>query len=226
MEQKIFFNGEVKAAGTEKGIFEGYASTFGNVDKVDDIVEYGAFAESLRKREPKVLMYHKMSRPVGKLIEAREDNKGLYVKVKLSLGTTDGKDAYEFIKDGVLDRLSIGFLIKEAEYEGNIRIVKEVELLEFSLVTIPANDMAEITGVKNAPLTEREFEKFLRDNGYDRTAAKAITSHGYKGYQNVLRDAGIDTPNDDLRDADEAVKTLSNILQTLKGESNDRTTRN
>ena len=149
--------------------------------------------------------------------------KDYYVKVKLALKTSLGRDAYEYMQADIINTLSIGFRIKEYEYDkdGN-RLIKNLELFEFSLVTIPANDQAIVTGLKSAEMTEREFEKFLRDNGFDRTAAKTITSQGFKGYQNVLRDAGVDTPNDDLRDADEVVKTLSNLLQTLKGESNGR----
>lgn len=226
MENKsVYFDGVLKELeGEEQGLFEGYASTFGNVDSMDDIVEFGAFAESLKKREPKVLWQHDMRQPVGKLLEAREDRKGLYVKVKIATKTDLGRNAYELMKADIVNRLSIGFMIKEAEYdrEKGCRIIKEADLFEFSLVTIPANEEAKIIGVKSETMTERQFERFLRDNGFDRTAAKAITSKGFKGYQNVLRDADIDIPDDDLRDADEVVKTLSNLLENLKGNNNDR----
>lgn len=217
MEQKVYFSSELKQADGEEGVFSGYASTFGNEDTVGDIVDYGAFAESLAKREPKVLWQHKMDKPVGKLLEAKEDAKGLFVRVKLALGTTLGRDAYEYMKAGIIDRLSIGFMVKEAAYDQNtnIRTIKKAELFEFSLVTIPANDEAAITSVKSVPQTERDFEKFLREAGYSRTEAKAITSRGIKGYQDVLRDAGVDTPNDVLREADEVKKLLSQLCKTL-----------
>jgi HK97 family phage prohead protease len=224
MENKsIHLETELKAL-EEEGMFEGYASTFGNTDVVDDIVMNGAFADSLKKREPKVLWQHDMKQPVGKLMEAREDENGLYVKVKLATKTTLGKDAYELVKAGIIDKLSIGFTIAEAEYdrENGTRKIIKAELFEFSLVTIPANDQAAITAVKEGVMTERQFEKFLTDNNFDRSAAKSIVAKGYKGYLTDLRDAGVDTPNDDLRDADEVVKTLSKLLQTLKGENNDR----
>lgn len=224
MEHKEFFaTCELKALNdTEEGVFEGYASTFGNIDSTNDIIAQGAFTKSLMEREPKVLWQHDMRKPVGKVLEAREDAKGLYVKVKLATKTSLGADAYEYMKAGVIDRLSIGFRTKFAEYdsENDIRTIKEVELFEFSLVTIPANDMAEVTGVKSVPDDVRGFEKFLRENGYSRTAAKAITARGIKGYQDVLREAdAIDSPNDDLREADEALKSLSNLLKSLTGDS-------
>jgi len=227
MEDKFLLSAtliEVKGNNAEEGIFEGYASTFGNIDHTNDIVAKGAFLESLNGREPKVLWQHRMDKPVGKLLEAREDDKGLYVRVKLALGTTLGKDAYEYMKAGIIDRLSIGYSVKEAEYDNTTgtRTIKKLELYEFSLVTIPANDKAEVTSLKSLPQTEREFEKFLRDAGFDRTAAKTITAQGIKGYHTVLRDAGVDSPDDDLRDADnEQVKTLlSQLLETLKEKNN------
>lgn len=220
MELKEYkFVGDLKAAKDDEGVFEGYASTFGNIDSTGDIIQDGAFAESLKQREPKVLWQHDMHKPVGKLIDAREDKKGLWVKVKLALGTTLGKDAYEYMKEGIIDKLSIGFRVNEAEYDAGtgLRTIKEVELFEFSLVTIPANDEAGITRVKSEPQTEREFERALCGLGYSRTVAKAIVAEGFKGYQNVLRDADVDIPNDALRDADEVVKTLSSILEHMKG---------
>jgi HK97 family phage prohead protease len=220
--KKLYHSVELKALPDEEGFFEGYASTFGNVDSTGDIIEQGAFKESLKSREPKVLWQHDMDKPVGKVVDIKEDEKGLYVKVRLAIKTTLGRDAYEYMKAGIINRLSIGFRAKQADYDtdSGLRTIKEIELFEFSLVTIPANEMAEVTGVKSElPSDERGFEKFLRDNGYSRTAAKAIASRGIKGYQDVLRDAGVDTPNDDLREADEALKSLSNLLQTLKGEN-------
>jgi hypothetical protein len=231
LEQKqIFLHGELKAAhDAEEGVFEGYASTFGNIDAVDDIVSRGAFSESLKRREPKVLWQHDMQKPVGKLMDAREDDKGLYVKVKMALKTTLGRDAYEYMKADIINSLSIGFMVKDAEFDSKqgVRVIKEAELFEFSLVTIPANEMATITAMKSAPDNERDFERFLRNAGYSRNVAKAVTARGFKGYQDVLREAEDDSPCEDQREAEmEQIKeTLSNLLKSIQGDTNGRTTK-
>ncbi len=223
MENKEFFTEFEVKADDEDGVFYGYASTFGNLDNVDDIVEEGAFSKSLKKREPKVLWQHDRTKPIGKLMEAREDAKGLFVKVKLATNTSLGKDAYELLKAGIITSMSIGYRVEKYEMDEakGCRRIKECELFEFSLVTIPANDEALVMGVKNIPDNERDFEKFLRDNGYSRTASKAITSRGIKGYQDILRDAGVQdegTPRDvDQTKNDEVIKSLENLLKTLKG---------
>ncbi len=40
----------VKASADEAFTFEGYLSTFGNADRVGDVIEHGAFDDSLKKK--------------------------------------------------------------------------------------------------------------------------------------------------------------------------------
>lgn len=60
----------------------------------------------------------------------------------------------------------------------------EKELMEVSLVTFPANELAHVSTVKSADLdleTPRDFECFLRESGFSRSRAKAITAKGFGG---------------------------------------------
>ena len=143
----------------EERTFKGYASTFGNVDEVGDIIEAGAFAKSIQERGPegtkqiKILWQHDM--PLGMPTVMLEDSKGLYVEGKISK-TRLGDEALELMRDGVVDRMSIGFSIPQgkAYYDEamGVRKIKEVKLFEFSPVTFPANELAVVTGVKNLEL--------------------------------------------------------------------------
>ena len=139
--------------------FKGYASTFGNVDEVGDIIEAGAFSKSIQERGPegtkqiKVLWQH--NEPLGMPTVMMEDSKGLYVEGKISK-TRLGDEALELMRDGVVDRMSIGFSIPMGKSMWDdsmqVRRIKEVKLFEFSPVTFPANEMAMVTGVKNLKL--------------------------------------------------------------------------
>jgi polyhydroxyalkanoate synthesis regulator phasin len=84
-----------------------------------------------------------------------EDSKGLYVEGKISK-TVLGDEALELMRDGVVDRMSIGFSIPQGkayyDEEEQVRKIKEIKLYEFSPVTFPANEMAVVTGVKNLEL--------------------------------------------------------------------------
>ena len=134
--------------------FEGYAAAYGNVDTDNDVIEQGAFAKSIKEGFPakriKVLWQHKADTPIGLPIDMREDSKGLWVKSKISR-TAKGDEAIELMRDGVIDRLSVGFSIPggKSSIDGQgIRHIYEGKLFEYSLVTWPANDQAIITGVK------------------------------------------------------------------------------
>ena len=131
--------------------FEGYASTW-DEDQTGDVIHQGAFTKSIQESFPagriKVLWQH--HQPLGMPSEMREDDNGLYVKGKVSK-TALGDEALELMRDGVVDRMSIGFTIPKgkSDYdEKGIRHIREVRLMEFSPVTFPANEAAVITGVK------------------------------------------------------------------------------
>lgn len=184
---RLDFALEVKGV-TDAGLFEGYASTFGERDLGGDIVVAGAMTKSLKARGAKgVRMFadHDSRKRIGVWTDLIEDEKGLYVKGRLLLEKQDGKDAYIDLKEGALDGMSIGFRTKADSYDGRrkARMLKEIDLLEISLVSFPMNENARVTGVKSADdiKTIREFEDFLRDvGGYSNAAAKAIAAGGFK----------------------------------------------
>ena len=169
------------------GTFEGYGSVFGNKDLGNDVIEAGAFAKSLKKRKPqnvKLLYQHKSDMPIGVFDEIREDDHGLVVKGRLALKTQAGAEAYELLKMGALDGLSIGFRVnpQQVSYDkrGGKRIIKEVDLMEVSLVTFPMNPQATVRSVKGEQYTIREWENGLRDafnlsRSEAKVAAKAVT---------------------------------------------------
>lgn len=169
------FDFRVKSVDLEEGVISGYASVFGNVDSYGDIVVRGAFSKSIEKikKTGKVISVfygHNMEDPranIGRVIELREDNRGLFFKAQLDLsGGTYGRLVYEQLKDGRLDSLSFGFSVidganTEAGYE-----LRDLELYEISVVPIPANREALITEVKagraisakNMDLIRRAYE--------------------------------------------------------------------
>lgn len=171
----------------EYGRFEGYGSVFGNKDLGNDVIEKGAFTKSIRKRKArgvKLLYQHKSDMPIGVFDEIKEDDHGLVVKGRLALKTQAGAEAYELLKMGALDGLSIGFRVnpQEVSYDkrANKRIIKEVDLMEVSLVTFPMNPQATVRSVKGEEISIREWENGMRDafslsRSEAKVAAKAVT---------------------------------------------------
>jgi uncharacterized protein len=191
METK-FLSLEWKASA--EGVIEGYGSVSGVVDQGGDIVEASAFAASLGgSRKVKMLREHDPSRVIGTWDELTEDANGLRVKGRLVLTTEEGREAFELIKAGALDGLSIGYrTIKANRDQNGIRRISQAELWEVSLVTFPMNELAKIDAVKAAEMTERDLErKLTRDAGFSRSVAQALMAGGYNAIK-AMRDAGQD----------------------------------
>lgn len=157
VEKSVPFECKVRL---ESKSFEGYASTFGNMDLVGDIIEPGAFRKTITERGPngankiKVLWEH--SAPFGMPVEMREDANGLYVVGKAS-DTVENKDRLTYMAEGVVDSMSIGFSIPQGKswWEededapwGMVRHITEAKLYEFSPVMFPANEQAAIANVR------------------------------------------------------------------------------
>jgi hypothetical protein len=177
---------------TPEGVIEGYGAIFGNVDADGDVLLPGAFSDSLKSgRKVKMLREHCPDDVIGVWDEVIEETGGLRVKGRILMTISDGKDAFELVKAGAIDGLSIGYRTVESEYNnaGN-RLLKAVDLWEVSLVTFPMNELARVDAVKAAEMTEREFERALtRDAGLSRSVAQRLMAGGYNAVK-AMRDSG------------------------------------
>jgi len=200
------------------GKFEGYGSIFGNKDLGNDVVEDGAFSKSLRVKKAKgikLLWQHKQDMPIGVFESIKEDGDGLRVKGKLALGTQQGREAYELLKMGALDGLSIGYKAdpQKQSYDERRRrrMLKEVDLMEISLVTFPMNPKARVQQVKDAfTRTIRDWETHFREDcGLSRSLSK-VCAKGIIDIISKQRDVG-----DDL-DVSEAIESMKGLMAKFK----------
>lgn len=155
-------------------LFEGYASTFNNIDFGDDVVVRGAFANSLAKNsQVPILWQHQMSEPVGVSYELYEDDKGLLVKGRLPKDDTlvAGRIIPQ-MKVGSIKEMSIGIYVKDYEMSKNgVRLLKEIVLFEISLVTKAMNPQALVTGFKSFA-GDTKLPLAPRDRSWDGTQAE------------------------------------------------------
>ncbi|MDE9535670.1 HK97 family phage prohead protease [Xenorhabdus bovienii] len=185
---------------SDSGEFEGYGSVFGLKDSTDDIVLPGAFANTLKQwgekgSLPALLWQHRMDEPIGIYTEMKEDETGLYLKGRLLIEDDPlARRAHAHMKAGSLSGLSIGYVLKDGEYDRTKAafLLKDLDLWEVSLVTFPANDDARVSNVKSALArgdipTSDCIERVLRDIGLSRTQAKSFMSAGYSALS--LQDA-------------------------------------
>lgn len=172
---------------TQEGAFEGYGAVFDAEDQQGDVVARGAFRSSLqgyrrKGRLPAMLWQHDTSEPVGVWDEMAEDAKGLRVKGRLFIDDIPrALQAHTLLKNKGLSGLSIGFrpVTSELAEKTGVRTLTEIDLIEVSLVTLPANEEARVTAVKGIKGI-RDFEAFLRDaGGFPRAAARALAAGGW-----------------------------------------------
>ena len=174
--------------GSGSGVFEGLASTFGERDILNDVIEQGAFAQSLRDiRRVKMLWQHDSSQPIGVWESIRETERGLLVRGRLILDVRQGFEAWALLKAGAVDALSIGFRVpepgsdQEIDPDSGVRRVKRLDLWEVSIVTFPANPNARVERVKGLSVPDlkdkTQLEKALRDAGFSRSVAKFVAAH-------------------------------------------------
>ena len=143
----------------ERRIVSGFA-TLDNVDKQGDIVTTESSVEAFKNFRGNLREMHQPS-AVGKIVSFKEDRyfdpsvkkfySGVYVSAYVSKGA---QDAWEKVLDGTYKGFSIGGNIKNwddaynEELSKSIRIIKEYDLFELSLVDNPANQFANIVSIE------------------------------------------------------------------------------
>jgi HK97 family phage prohead protease len=179
MELKRFAVSEIKALpdGTgQPGEFEAMVSVFGNVDSVGDIVEKGAFTDSLSKGLPPIVWSHQWDvPPIGTTMSATETDQGLVIKGRLFVG--EGEDSpmaravYTAMKakDGrgepTLKEFSFGFCVTDAEYKTvdgeEIRSLKGIDLFEAGPCLKGVNPATQLLAVKSALEVDQKAGRVL-----------------------------------------------------------------
>jgi HK97 family phage prohead protease len=168
------FKLEFKDFDDRTGSFEAYISTK-SIDSHNDKVLPTAFTRSVshNKGTFPILWMHDVSKPLGSSTNIVIEKDGVRAFGKVNLDIELGREIYSGMKfdPPYIDRTSIGFVSVDDEYDRktNVRTVKELKLMEFSLITrnFASNSEAMIQSVKaDAPIYKRieELEKRFGDN--------------------------------------------------------------
>ena len=143
----------------ERRIVSGFA-TLDNLDKQNDIVTPEASLNAFKKFRGNIREMHQPI-AVGKMVAFKEDKyfdpeskkfySGVYVSAYVSKGA---QDTWEKVLDGTLSGFSIGGRMNkwddayDEKSDSAIRVIKEYDLVELSLVDTPANQFANILSVE------------------------------------------------------------------------------
>jgi hypothetical protein len=156
----------------EKRTVSGFA-TLDNVDKQSDIVPtdvsikaFERFRGNLREMHMPVAVGRVMSFKSDKFYDKEKDKfyNGVYVDAYISKGA---QDTWEKVLDGTLSGFSIGGSIKDTEdqydpeMDKSIRVIKDYDLHELSLVDNPANQFANIVSIQKAEDGQNTFDGIM-----------------------------------------------------------------
>jgi HK97 family phage prohead protease len=168
---------EVKDVDRKEGIVSGYFSAFNVKDSDGDVIHPGAFTKTIADLFPKGrikhLLNHDPSKPLGKILELKEDDYGLFYRSQIGKHSL-GLDFIKMVESDLIKEHSIGFNDltprdkKNAETHNNIT---EVKLYEGSSLTAwGANEFTPLIEMKGLDKIEllsnrmRAFESFVKNS--------------------------------------------------------------
>lgn len=206
-----------------EGTVEGYAATFDRIpDAYGDVIKAGAFADTLKAWEengkPIPLLYgHSTEDPaynIGKVVEAHEDDRGLYVVAEFDEENEKAQYVRKLVKEGRLWQFSFAYEVLDG---GSVELddgteayeLRKMNLFEVSLVQIPANQRAVVTGVKEAPAEAKDAPEPIAEN----EAAPEVKS----GRRNSKADA------DELRRIREMAYSIATTVDGLLADEQEDT---
>ena len=105
------------------------------------------FAPGAIRSVEDVKLFWQHSEPIGKILEGKDTDEGFEIRAKIS-DTPRGQEAYTLLKDGVINKFSVGFVPVEQTRDGNVVTRTLVDLKEVSLVSFPAFAGASVAEVR------------------------------------------------------------------------------
>ena len=144
-------------------MIRGMAST-ADFDRAGDSISAEAWQKGGIKnfeKNPIILFNHDYDKPIGRATGMKAGPDGLELECKISKNAPG--NVAELVKDGVLGAFSVGFRVKDADYikETDGLMIKDAELFEVSVVSVPCNQAATFSLAKSFDSTE-EYEEFKK----------------------------------------------------------------
>ena len=141
----------------------GMAST-ADFDRAGDTIESSAWTKgglSNFEKNPIILLNHDYTKPIGRATGLKVTENGLELKAKISKSAPD--HVAQLVKEGILGAFSVGFRVKDADYlsETDGLKIKDAELFEVSVVSVPCNQAATFSLAKSFDSIE-EYNEFKK----------------------------------------------------------------
>lgn len=159
----LHFDAHFKAKDTtgDSVKISGFAST-SDTDRAGDVILPEAWSKGgvvNYQKNPIILFNHNYNKPIGKATSVTVTDRGLEIDATISKADDT---VMQLIKDEVLSTFSVGFMIKDADYieQTNGLLIKDAELFEVSVVSVPMNQDATFSLAKSFD-SEQDYKEFI-----------------------------------------------------------------
>jgi HK97 family phage prohead protease len=187
-------------------------------DRHGEVIMVGGWELTSFKQNPVLLASHRSQDfPIGKATDISISNGKLIFKAIFSKATKEAREAYELVKEGILNTFSVGFIPREYdEKDGNI--ITKAELLEISLVSIPANPNAVVIA-KSLENNGMAKELVLRELLEKQLSSKDNTSEDVKTSSTEEK---VTVEDINLKLVQRTVGYLQNLCKELKRKDGEK----
>lgn len=225
--EHLFKSFEMKAQ--DNGSIAGYFSTYEKTpDSYGDIIESGAFTNTLEKRKasghPFPLCFnHDFDKIIGVVDSVEEKENGPYIEAHF-LDTELAQDVRKFVQSGAVYQFSFAYDVlkarepnEEEKKAGVTNVLQEVEVFEISVVTVPANQNAIVTDVK--AIAEPETKSGRRNRKSDEVIIRSCI----ESLKSLLDDESEeDKPEEEEAPKEEVAPEVNETSEEQKDNGNSK----
>jgi len=190
----------------------------------NDPVDVGGYKEMIAPNaimpRDNIKLFYGHEEPIGRIVESKDTEAGWSITAKIS-ETSRGNEVYTLLKDGVLDRFSIGFMPMEENEDENGTIVRtKIDVREVSIVPIPAYEGAKVEEVRNSQEVAQELAPAInKEIDVDNVAIEEMRESVEALERKVSTLSVVEAaPKLDTRSAGDIVKALASGDEATKRE--------
>ena len=186
----------------------GMASTH-DEDRANDVIMAEAWTKGGLgnfEKNPIILFNHDYNKPIGRATGLKVTDTGLELKAKISKSAPD--HVAQLVKEGILGAFSVGFRVKDADYleETDGLKIKDAELFEVSVVSVPCNQAATFSLAKS-------FDSIDEYNEFKKTFTNRVDLAGQSLAKDEKSSLASETPDEAVKPATKEIK-MSEEVQT------------
>jgi len=221
LEQKLELLSTFKSVDADEMKVSGVVGSDDSVDRHGDKINPKGWDLTNFKKNPVIMLNHDYSQfPIGKAVNVKRSKNSLVFDIQFSKTLPLAQEAFGLVKEGIMKAWSVGFLVKEWATAGSEYTIDSMELLELSLVGIPANPNALLNSL-NADQRKmvKSFDLLLKTLEEDTKPKEKAEIEASKGVDSLeVEPEKVENDKKDEKDDEGEVKDSGGEVEGTGGE--------